>query len=71
MKKITIGLLALLSLAACGSASGGSGDTTAPDTSSVNDNSWFYIHHVPVDGKTVTCLEYNGHGLSCDWANSK
>ena len=55
---------ALMVLAGCGSA-----DHSQPNTYNQDYNSGISIHHVPVDGKTVTCLQSDG--LSCDWTHAK
>ena len=74
MKKLVLILACVgtFSLAACSSdpSTSGPDNTSTPDTSYQNDNSGFEVHHVPVDGKTVTCLYYD-RGISCDWANTK
>lgn len=70
MKRFVVpGIIAACALSAllsgCGAAE------SAPNTSVSNDNGDLYVQHVPVDGKTVTCLEWSGDGLSCDWTHAR
>lgn len=34
-------------------------------------NNTFQIDKTLDDGRTVTCVVLNGHGISCDWENAK